>query len=106
MVACAFHRLRRSAVVMVQPTQHRNGDHLVRIVWERSKRQQRVWNPLPKALMRSSLVKVHDIRFEKVMKLLLLEDQVVIQAFSPHASQKAFVIWHLRAAFGTVFEAS
>ena len=30
---------------------------------------------------------LHDIRFEKAMKLLLLEDQEVIQAFSPHASQ-------------------
>lgn len=40
--------------------------------------------------MRSSLVKVHDIRFEKAVKLLLLEDQEVIQAFSPHTSQKAF----------------
>jgi hypothetical protein len=56
--------------------------------------------------MRSSLVKVHDIRCEKAVKLLLLEDQEVIQAFSPHTAQKAFVIWHLRAAFGTVCEAS
>jgi len=40
--------------------------------------------------MRSSLVKVHDIRFEKAVKLLLLEDQEVIQAFSPHTSQKTF----------------
>ncbi len=42
----------------------RNGDHLVRLVRERSKRQQGVWNPLSKALMRLSLVKVHDVRFE------------------------------------------
>lgn len=40
--------------------------------------------------MRSSLVEVHDIRFEKAVQLLFLEDQEVIQAFSSHTSQKAF----------------
>jgi hypothetical protein len=41
-------------------------------------------------LMRSRLVEVHDIRLEKPGELLLLEDEEVIQAFSPHASQEAF----------------
>ena len=52
--------------------------------------------------MRSSLVKVHDIRFEKAIKLLLLEDQEVIQAFASHTSQKAFTDG-ICAAFGSVF---
>ena len=38
--------------------------------------------------MRSGLIEVHDVRFEKAVKLLFLEDQEVIQAFSPHASRK------------------
>src|SRR5207244_11388080 len=71
-------------------TQHGNGDHLIRRVWERSRRNQRIGNPLPQPLMGSSMVEVHDIRFEKAIKLLLLEDQEVIQAFSSHTSQKAF----------------
>jgi hypothetical protein len=33
-----------------------------------------------------------------------MEDQEVIQAFSPHASQEAFVIWHWLAVFGMAFE--
>jgi hypothetical protein len=36
------------------------------------------------------LIEVHDICFEDPIKLLLLEDQEVIQAFSPRASQEAF----------------
>jgi hypothetical protein len=47
-------------------------------------------DPLPKPLMRSSLVEVHCIRIEETVELLLLEDQEVIQAFSSHTSQKAF----------------
>jgi len=40
--------------------------------------------------MRSSLVEVHNIRFEKAIKLLLLEDRKVIQTLSSHTSEKAF----------------
>jgi len=38
-------------------------------------------------------------------ELLLMEDQKVIQAFSPHASQKALVIWHLLGVYSRAFEA-
>src|SRR5438093_1195857 len=40
--------------------------------------------------MRSSLVEVDGICREEAGELLLMEDQEVIQAFSPHTSQKAF----------------
>src|SRR5690242_4127310 len=40
--------------------------------------------------MRSSLVEIADIRLEKPAELLLLEDQEVIQAFTPHTQEKAF----------------
>jgi hypothetical protein len=51
---------------------------------------------LTNALMRSSLVKVHVIRFEKAVKLLLLEDQEVIQAFAPRTTQKASrIVWYV-----------
>ena len=40
--------------------------------------------------MGSSLVEIHGILFEKTVELPLLQDQEVIQAFSPHTPQKAF----------------
>jgi hypothetical protein len=40
--------------------------------------------------MGSGLIKVEDIVLEKEVELLFMQDQEVIQAFSSHASQKAF----------------
>src|SRR2546426_12121190 len=40
--------------------------------------------------MRSCLVEVRHIRIEDALKLPLMEDQQVVKAFLPHASQKAF----------------
>ncbi len=40
--------------------------------------------------MGSGLIKVEDIVLEKAVELLFMQDQEVIQAFSSHASQKAF----------------
>ena len=79
-----------SLIVMVQPTQHGNGANLVRMVWRRSRTHRRLRNPLPKPLMGSGLIEVHRIGFEKPGELLLMPDQEMIQAFAPHASQKAF----------------
>ncbi len=39
--------------------------------------------------MRSSLIEIQDICPEEAGEVLLMEDQEVIQAFSPYASQKA-----------------
>ena len=52
--------------------------------------------------MRSGLIKVQYIVLEKAVELLLMQDEEVIQAFSPHASQKTFGIWHSLAEFGMV----
>jgi hypothetical protein len=41
--------------------------------------------------MGASLVEIDGICFEKTRKLLLMEDQEVIQAFSSHPSQKALI---------------
>jgi len=48
--------------------------------------------------MGSCLIKVEDIRIEEAMELLLLENEEVIQAFSPHTPQKTFtdLCWLLR----------
>src|SRR5260221_14693926 len=40
--------------------------------------------------MGSGLIEIDNILVEKPGELLLMEDQEMIQAFSPHASQKAF----------------
>lgn len=40
--------------------------------------------------MGSSLIEVHNIRLEETVELLLMDDQEVIQTFSPEAPQKAF----------------
>ena len=50
----------------------------------------RIRDPLLKPLMGSGLVEVESIRLQEAVELLRMEDQEVIQAFSPHVSQKAF----------------
>ena len=47
---------------------------------------RRVRNPLPDPLMWPSLIVVHDIGFEETVELFLVQDQEMIQAFSPHTS--------------------
>jgi hypothetical protein len=75
---------------MVQPTQHGNGTNIVRLIWRRSRKHRWLRDPLPKPLMGSGLIEVQDIDLEKSREVLFVEDQEVIQAFSSHASQKAF----------------
>jgi hypothetical protein len=74
----------------MQTTQHGNGDHVVRLIWWRSRKHRRIRNPLPDSLMWPSLIVVYDIGLEETMELFLLQDQEMIQAFWPDASQKAF----------------
>ena len=50
----------------------------------------RIRNPLLKPLMGAGLVEIENILIKEAMELLLMQDQEVIQAFSSHASQKAF----------------
>jgi len=42
------------------------------------------------ALMWSCLIEIRDIGMQDTMELLLMEDQHVVQALSPHTPQKAF----------------
>src|SRR5437588_2895216 len=42
------------------------------------------------ALMRSGSIEVGHIRVEHTVELLLMKDQQVVKAFTPHASQKAY----------------
>ncbi len=55
--------------------------------------------------MGSGLLKVEEIRSEEAMELLLLENEEVIQAFSPHTAQKTFTERIREGAFDLVFEA-
>ena len=48
------------------------------------------WDLLCDALMRSGLIEVLHIGMKDTMQLLLLEDEKMIEALSPHAAQKAF----------------
>ena len=75
---------------MVQATQNGNGANLAQLIRRRSRKYRRIWNPLPKPLMGSSLIKVQCISPEEARELFLMENEEVIQAFSSHASQKAF----------------
>src|SRR5260221_8457664 len=86
----SFQPLCCSSIVIVQPTQHCNREHLTQLVRRRSRKHWQLRNPLPKTLVGASLIKVQDIAFEKPLELLLMKDQKVIQAFSSHAPQKAF----------------
>ena len=45
---------------------------------------------LVNSLMRSSVIEVPHVCFEETVELLFMKDEEVIQAFSPHAPQKAF----------------
>jgi hypothetical protein len=85
-----FHSLCSALVIVMEPTQHRNGDHFVRLGRVKWRAHWGVGNPLPQPLMRSSSVKVHAKCLEKMIQLLLMQDQEVIQAFSSHTQEKAF----------------
>jgi hypothetical protein len=63
---------------MVQPTQHRNGDYLVRLVRWRSRKRWRVRKPLSDPLMWPRLIEVDNIGLEKSVEVLLVEDQKVL----------------------------
>ena len=57
---------------------------------QRCRRRWRYWYLLPNPLMRSSLIEVHNICLKETIELLLMQDQEMIQAFSPHTPKKAF----------------
>jgi hypothetical protein len=65
----------------------------------------RVRDPLPKPLMGSGLIEVHHTGLEETVELLLMQDQEMIQTFSPHTSQKPSQTAFARREFDTVCEA-
>ena len=77
-------------VVMVEPTQYRNSDHLVICIMRGKSRSSRFRKLLLNTLMRSCPVEVHHILIEHALKLLLVEDQQMVKAFLSHTSQEAF----------------
>ena len=54
------------------------------LVLESKSRHRRFWKLLLDALVWSSLVEVQDIGLEEAVELFLMEDQEMIQTFSPH----------------------
>jgi hypothetical protein len=85
-----YRALGCSLVIMVESTQHGNRVHPVTRVVQRCRWHWRYWYLLVKPLMRSSVIEGHHVCFEETGELLFMQDEEVIQAFSPHAPQKAF----------------
>lgn len=89
-LAYAFSGLGRSLVIVVQSTHHRNCNQMVRLVRWRYRKHWQNRNLLLDPLMRSGMIEVLFIRHEKSGELLLMENEEVIQTFSPYTPQKAF----------------
>jgi hypothetical protein len=70
---------------MVSSTQHGHRDHPVTPVVQGYGRHWWYWYLLPDPLMWPSLIVVHDRGLEETVELLLMQDQEMIQAFSPDA---------------------
>jgi hypothetical protein len=68
-----------------------------------SRRHREFWNLLLDVLMRSSMVEVRHILIEHALELLLVKDQQVVEAFSPHTPQEAFAdrigSWRMKGRF-------
>ncbi len=77
-------------VIMVEPTQYRNSNHLAHCIMRGTRRPARFRNPLLNALMWSCPVEVCYILIEHALKLLLMEDQQVVKACLSHTPQEAF----------------
>jgi hypothetical protein len=79
------------AVVMMQSTQDRHGEIFATCViwWKRHNPWFRYL--LPDPLMRPGMVEVEHIRVKDALELLLMQEEQVIEAFTTHTSQKAFV---------------
>ena len=77
-------------VVMMEPSQDRNSDHLVPCIMRGMRRSTRFRKLLLNTLMRSCLVEVCHILIEHALKLLLVKDQEVVKAFLSHTPQEAF----------------
>ena len=77
-------------VIMVEPTQYRNSHHLVCCTMRGKRRSARLGKLLPDPLMRSGQVEVRHILIEHALKLFLVKNQQVIEAFLSDTPQEAF----------------
>jgi hypothetical protein len=77
-------------VVMMEPTQYWNSNHLVPCIMRGMRRAPRFRNLLLNSLMRSGLIEVHHIPIEHALELLLVENEQVVKAFLSYTSQQAF----------------
>jgi hypothetical protein len=50
----------------------------------------RIGNLLPDPLMRPGMVEVEYIRVEYALELLLMQDEQMVEAFTPHTPEKTF----------------
>jgi hypothetical protein len=75
-------------VIMVQPSQDRNCNHLGSHVRRGTKESIGFGNVLLNTLMRSCSIEVCHIPVEHSLELFLMEDQQMVKAFLPHTPQK------------------
>jgi hypothetical protein len=73
-----------SSFIMMEPSSHGNGDHLVWLLRGRTSKDRRLRHPLPTSLMRPGLGEGQASVREERVQVLLLQDQDLMQARSPH----------------------
>ena len=79
-----------SAVVMMSSAQDREGENLaICVIWW-NWYDVRFWYLLLDSLVGSSSIEVLDIGAQHSVKLLLIEDEHMIEALAPHTQEKAF----------------
>jgi hypothetical protein len=75
---------------VVQSTQDWEGEDLATLAIRRNWLTIPFWNLLCDALMWPSLIEVLHIGMQDTMQLLLLKDEKMIEALSPHTQEKPF----------------
>jgi hypothetical protein len=94
-------------VVMVESTQDRYSNHPVPCLMIRKRWSVRFRKLLPNPLMRTGQVEVRQILIEHTLKLLLVKDQQVVEAFLSYTPQKAFAdrigSWRMNGRFKNLY---
>src|SRR6266699_6948289 len=90
MVGSDGSSLSHLSLVMVQTSEDRNGNHPGSFVLSGTRRSRAFGNLLLNALMGSGLVEVGHIVIEDALKLPLMKDQQMVEAFLPYAPQETF----------------
>jgi hypothetical protein len=82
---CVFIRSSRSSVVMVQPTQNRQRDHLATTLLWWNRRSKWLRDLLFDTLMRSHVIEVLHVGLEHAIPVFLMQDKHVIKTFAAYA---------------------